>query len=60
MPKVSQDGPTWLLRPGVIFHDGTPFNAEAMAFSLNRFIMKNGANLQRFLADVIASVKASM
>lgn len=60
MPKVSQDGLTYTisLRPGVVFHDGTPFNAEAMAFSLNRF-MKNGGKPSALLADVIASVKAS-
>ena len=60
MPKVSQDGLTYTisLRPGVVFHDGTPFNAEAMAFSLNRF-MKNGGKPSALLADVIESVKAS-
>ena len=34
----SADGLTWTfhLRRGVTFHDGTPFNAEAVLFSLNR------------------------
>ena len=27
---------TFFLRKGVTFHDGTPFNAEAVLFSLNR------------------------
>lgn len=26
------------LRPGVTFHDGTPFNADAVIFNLNRFL----------------------
>ena len=39
-PDVSQDGLTITipLRRGVRFHDGTEFNAEAMAFSLRRFL----------------------
>ncbi|ARV58901.1 peptide ABC transporter substrate-binding protein [Nostocales cyanobacterium HT-58-2] len=60
LPKVSEDGLTYVipLRQGVVFHDGTPFNAEAMAFSLERFI-KNGGKPSFLLADVVASVKAS-
>lgn len=60
LPKVSKDGLTYIipLRQGVVFHDGTPFNAEAMAFSLNRFI-KNGGKPSALLADVVDSVKAS-
>ncbi len=36
--ESSKDGLTWTfyLRKGVKFHDGTPFNAEAVLFSLNR------------------------
>ena len=36
--ESSTDGLTWTfhLRQGVTFHDGTPFNAEAVLFSLNR------------------------
>ena len=36
-PRVSPDGLTITipLRRGVRFHDGTPFDAEAMAFSLS-------------------------
>ncbi len=36
--KSSDDGLTWTfnLRKGVTFHDGTPFNADAVLFSLNR------------------------
>ncbi|MCU0544376.1 MAG: ABC transporter substrate-binding protein [Oscillatoriaceae cyanobacterium Prado104] len=60
MPKVSQDGLTYTipLRQGVIFHDGTPFNAAAMEFSLQRFI-KNGGRPAFLLGDAVESVKAT-
>ncbi len=40
---VSKDGTTWTfkLRKGVKFHDGTPFNAQAVADSFNRIIDPN-------------------
>jgi peptide/nickel transport system substrate-binding protein len=40
---VSDDGLTWTfkLREGVKFHDGTPFNAQAVADSYNRIIDEN-------------------
>jgi peptide/nickel transport system substrate-binding protein len=59
-PKISTDGLTYTipLRSGVVFHDGTPFNAKAMAFSLNRFIQNGGAPAF-LLADTIDSVQAS-
>lgn len=36
--ESSENGLTWTfnLRKGVTFHDGTPFNADAVLFSLNR------------------------
>ncbi|MCA9227629.1 MAG: ABC transporter substrate-binding protein [Planctomycetales bacterium] len=36
----SDDGLTWTfhLRPDVLFHDGTPFNAEAVVFTFRRLI----------------------
>lgn len=60
MPKVSQDGLTYTipLRQGVVFHDDTPFNGEAMAFSLNRFI-QNGGKPSALLSDIVESVQAS-
>jgi peptide/nickel transport system substrate-binding protein len=60
LPKVSADGLTYTIpvRTGVVFHDGTPFNAEAMAFSLRRFI-ENKGKPSFLLADTVESVKAS-
>ncbi|MDX2100337.1 MAG: ABC transporter substrate-binding protein [Leptolyngbyaceae cyanobacterium bins.59] len=60
LPNVSPDGLTYTipLREGVVFHDGTPFNAEAMAFSLRRF-MENKGQPSFLLGDAIASVQAS-
>ncbi|OKH26218.1 peptide ABC transporter substrate-binding protein [Hydrococcus rivularis NIES-593] len=60
MPKVSEDGLTYTipLRQGVIFHDGTPFNAEAMAFSLKRFI-ENGGEPSFLLADTVEKIEAT-
>jgi peptide/nickel transport system substrate-binding protein len=36
--KASKNGLTWtfVLRQGVLFHDGTPFNADAVVFSFSR------------------------
>jgi peptide/nickel transport system substrate-binding protein len=44
LPKVSADGLTYTieLRQGVVFHDGTAFDAAAMKFSLDRFIQNKG------------------
>ncbi len=43
--EKSPDGMTWTfrLRKGIKFHDGTPFNAQAVKFSLDRvMVMKQG------------------
>lgn len=60
LPKVSADGLTYTipLRKGVVFHDGTPFNAAAMVFSLQRFI-QNAGKPSFLLADVVESAKAT-
>jgi peptide/nickel transport system substrate-binding protein len=60
LPKVSADGLTYTipLRSGVTFHDGTPFNAEAMAYSINRFMTNNGAPAF-LLSEKVASAKAA-
>jgi peptide/nickel transport system substrate-binding protein len=59
-PKISEDGLTYKIpiRQGVKFHDGTAFNAQAMAFSLNRFI-KNGGEPSFLLSDTVKSVEAT-
>ncbi len=60
LPKVSADGLTYTIpiRQGVVFHDGTPFNAAAMAFSLQRFIQNKGKP-SSLLSDRVASVRAT-
>ncbi len=60
LPKVSEDGLTYTipLREGVTFHDGTPFNGSAMAFSLKRF-SENGGNPSALLSDIMESVEAT-
>ncbi|BAQ65958.1 ABC transporter substrate-binding protein [Geminocystis sp. NIES-3709] len=57
MPKISDDGLTYTipLRKGVKFHDGGQFNAEAMKFSLDRF-MKNEGKPSFLLKDTIKDV----
>lgn len=60
LPEVSPDGLVYRipLRRGVLFHDGTPFNAAAMAFSLNRFIQNQGQPAS-LLGSTVQSVTAS-
>jgi peptide/nickel transport system substrate-binding protein len=60
LPKVSQDGLTYTIpiRQGVVFHDGTPFSAKAMEFSIQRFI-ENKGKPSFLLADTVDSVKAT-
>jgi peptide/nickel transport system substrate-binding protein len=57
MPEISEDGITYTIpiRQGVTFHDGTPFKAEAMAFSLKRFI-KNSGSPSSLLTNTVESV----
>ena len=60
MPKISEDGTTYTIpiRQGVKFHDGTDLNAEAMAFSLKRFI-QNGGPPSSLLTNAVESVEAT-
>jgi peptide/nickel transport system substrate-binding protein len=48
--RVSEDGKRWTfqLRPDVVFHDGTPFDATAVVFSFERLL---DPNHPYFLAD---------
>lgn len=59
MPKISDNGLIYTIpvRKRIIFHDGTPFNAEAMVFSLRRFI-ENGGEPSFLLSDAIEKVEA--
>jgi peptide/nickel transport system substrate-binding protein len=59
LPKVSQDGLTYTipLRQGVVFHDGSPFNAAAMKFSLDRF-KDSGGKPAFLLADRVDLIEA--
>ncbi|MGB3510178.1 MAG: ABC transporter substrate-binding protein [Microcoleaceae cyanobacterium] len=60
MPTISDDGKIYTIpiRQGVTFHDGTPFNAEAMAFSLKRFI-ENAGPPSTLLSDTVESIVAT-
>ncbi len=58
LPRLSDDGLIYTipLRQGVKFHDGSEFNAEAMAFSLERFI-QNGGKPSFLLADTLEKIQ---
>jgi peptide/nickel transport system substrate-binding protein len=60
LPTISADGLTYQIptRSGVTFHDGTNFDAAAMAFSLNRF-MNNGGSPSALLSGRVASIRAT-
>lgn len=55
---VSPDGKTWTvkIRTGIRFHDGTPFNAEAVKFNLDRVLDPATRAPWRFLIDRITEV----
>lgn len=56
---VSKDGLSWTfkLRRGVTFHDGTPFNADAVVFHIQRQIDPKGNASNRPLWDPLASIR---
>ena len=58
--RVSPDGKSWTLklRQGVVFHDGTPFNAEAVKFNLERIRDGKGFTYAGLLAP-LADIKAA-
>ncbi|MBM3318140.1 MAG: glutathione ABC transporter substrate-binding protein [Candidatus Eisenbacteria bacterium] len=57
---ASADGRTWTikLRSGIRFHDGTPFNAEAVKFNLDRVLDPATRAAFRFLIDRVTEVTA--
>jgi peptide/nickel transport system substrate-binding protein len=59
LPTLSQDKLTYTiqLRQGVLFNDGTPFNAPAVVASIERYITDPASSRQSDYADV-ASVTA--
>ncbi|CAN5352713.1 ABC transporter substrate-binding protein [soil metagenome] len=61
---VSPDQLSWTfhLRPGVTFHDGTPFTADDVVYSYRRIIDEKLANSDKFSAvtDVTAPDKATV
>ena len=60
LPTVSEDGLTYTipLRDDVTLHDGTPFTAEVMAFSIER-IIENGGRPASLISSKIDTVAAS-
>jgi len=60
LPTISEDGITYTipLRDDVTLHDGTPFTAEVMAFSMQRFI-ENGGRPADLLSSKVAEVSAA-
>ncbi|MEL6605413.1 MAG: ABC transporter substrate-binding protein [Cyanobacteria bacterium J06614_10] len=60
MPTVSEDGLSYSipLRDDVTLHDGTPFTAEVMAFSIQRFL-ENGGRPASLLSGKIESASAA-
>lgn len=57
--EVSPDGRVWTLRlrRGVSFHDGTPFNADAVKYNIERIIDPDNAVTFAFLIDAISEVR---
>ncbi|MFS8544200.1 MAG: ABC transporter substrate-binding protein, partial [Limnochordales bacterium] len=56
---VSDDGLVWTLylRQGIRFHDGTPFNAEAVKYNLERILDPANAVTFRFLIAPVTAVE---
>ncbi|MFO8060501.1 MAG: ABC transporter substrate-binding protein, partial [Bacillota bacterium] len=57
---ISEDGLTytWYLREDVLFHDGTPFNAEAVKFTYDRYLDPDfNANEHPHIVDRLESVE---
>lgn len=48
-PNADLTSWTFRLRPGVTFHDGTPWNADAATFNLERYVDKSSPNFYQEL-----------
>jgi len=57
---LAKDELTWtfILRSGITFHDGTPFNAEAVKYNLERVLDPKTASARRSVLAMIKSVEA--
>ncbi len=49
--EIVEGGVQFTLREGVTFHDGTPFDAEAVKFNVERITTLPGPNLPRFAGN---------
>ncbi len=56
---TSEDGLSWTfkLREGVLFHDGTPFNAEAVKFNIDRILDKDTKSPRITMFEMISEVE---
>lgn len=56
---ASSDGLVYIiwLRKGITFHDGTPFDAEAVKINLDRFLDPANAAPYRFLIDKVTQIE---
>ncbi|ADU51576.1 extracellular solute-binding protein family 5 [Thermaerobacter marianensis DSM 12885] len=52
LPEVSEDGKVYTirLRQGITFHDGTPVNADAVVFNLERYLNPDSARYSELSA----------
>ncbi|MDD7909089.1 ABC transporter substrate-binding protein [Pseudovibrio exalbescens] len=59
--EISEDGLTYTfeLQDGVTFHDGTPFSAEDVKFSLDRARAEDSTNAQKPLFAAISAVNVA-
>jgi peptide/nickel transport system substrate-binding protein len=56
--ETSEDGLSWTfkLREGVLFHDGTPFNAEAVKYNIERILSKDTKSPRITMFEMISEV----